>query len=62
MAANPDKLVRVERTRGRISLARLVPDLKYGDMFRVAVHGDQIILTRVKAVPLVNAEVGRDDT
>lgn len=62
MNTNPDQLVRVEKSRGRISLARLIPDLKHGDMFRVEQHGDQIILTKVTAVPLANAGVGRDDT
>lgn len=62
MNTKPDQLVRVEKSRGRISLGRLIPDLKYGDMFRVEQHGDQIILTKVTAVPLANAGVGRDDT
>ncbi len=56
-----DPLVRVEKARGRISLGRLIPDLKYGDMFRVEQYGDQIILTKVKAVPLVAAGAGSDN-
>lgn len=62
MTTKPDKLVRVEKSRGRISLARLIPDLNYGDMFRVEQLGDQIILTKVKAIPLANAGVGRDSS
>lgn len=55
----PEKIVRVEKNRGRVSLGRVVDGLNYGDMFRVEEHGDQIILTRVRPVPL---EAGRDDT
>lgn len=50
MVNKPDKLVRVEKTRGRVSLGRVVPHLKYGDWFRVSMHGDQIVLTPVRAV------------
>ncbi len=56
-----DKLVRVEKNRGRVSLGRVVPGLRHGDMFRVETHGDQIILTRVKAVPLNSLSGGGRD-
>lgn len=61
MSDKPDKLVRVEKSRGRVSLGRLVPDLRYGDMFRVEQHGDQIILTKVQAVPLASVGGGGSD-
>jgi len=61
MSDKPDKLVRVEKSRGRVSLGRLVPDLKYGDMFRVEEHGDQIILTKVRAIPLAAVGGGGND-
>lgn len=62
MGDKPDKLVRVEKSRGRISLGRLVPDLRYGDYFRVEQHGDQIILTKVRAVPLASVGGEGDDS
>lgn len=54
MSDKPDQLVRVEKNRGRISLGRLVPGLRYGDILRLETHGDQIILTKVRAVPLAS--------
>lgn len=54
MSNKPDQLVRVEKNRGRVSLGRLVPGLNHGDLLRVELHGDQIILTRVRAVPLAS--------
>lgn len=36
-------LVRVEKNRGRLSLGRAVPGLKYGDLFEVTVEPDGTI-------------------
>lgn len=48
-----EKLVKVERSRGRINLGKMVPGLEPGALFQVTVEpGGVIILTPVRAVPL----------
>lgn len=47
------ELVKVERHRGRISLGRIIPTLKPGDLFQVTISKDGIItLKPVKVVPV----------
>jgi hypothetical protein len=53
-------LVRVEKNRGRISLGRAVPGLKYGDLFEVTVDQDGTI--RLTPMNAVKKTMERDET
>lgn len=52
-------LVQVEKNRGRVSLGRAVPGLKYGDLFEVTIETDGVI--RLTPVNTVKKSTERDE-
>jgi hypothetical protein len=54
-----EQLVRVELNRGRVSLGRVVPGLKPGDLFRVTLKKDGTVI--LKPVRVVERGPGGDE-